>query len=133
MVLQLVLQLAQIQIKHGHSSVLYQQMIDKKYDLLGHESPSGYGPLQRLMLEWRGFTMAARKDKVKPTPGEDPLWHRSSSLGIVLDENLCHNGYVDSVYRKIHTKLRILLSIRCFISEKTAASIYKTLTTYILL
>ena len=131
--LQLVLQLAPIQIKYGHSRVSYQQRIDKKYDLLGHESPSGYGPLQRLMLEWRGFTMAARKDRVKQTPGEDPLWHRLLSLGVVLDENLCHNGYIDSVYRKINTKLRILSRIRCFISEKTAASIYKTLTTYILL
>ena len=33
-----------IQIKHVHSGVSYQQVTHKKYDRLGHESPSGYGP-----------------------------------------------------------------------------------------
>ena len=33
-----------IQIKHVHSSVIYQQATYQKYDQRGHESPSGYGP-----------------------------------------------------------------------------------------
>ena len=38
---------APIQIKHVHFSVSYQQATNQKYDRRAHESPSGYGPLDR--------------------------------------------------------------------------------------
>ena len=34
--------------------------------------------------------------------------HSYEYLGILLDENLCHNGYIDSIYKKTNTKLCVL-------------------------
>ena len=39
-----VLIVAPIQIKHVHSSVLYQSVISQKYDQCGQALPSGYVP-----------------------------------------------------------------------------------------
>ena len=46
-------------------------------------------------------------------------------LGILLDEHLSHNEYVDSIWKKANAKIGILSRIRRFITEKTAINIYK--------
>ena len=53
--------------------------------------------------------------------------HSYEYLGVLLDESLCHNGYIDRIYKKTNTKLGILSRIRRFISERTALNIYKTM------
>ena len=46
-------------------------------------------------------------------------------LRIMLDDQLSDNDYVDSIWKKIDNKIRILARIRRFISVKTAINIYK--------
>ena len=44
--------IAPIQIKPVHSSLSYQQATYQKYGRCGHKSPSGYGPLLILKLNY---------------------------------------------------------------------------------
>ena len=46
-------------------------------------------------------------------------------LGILLDDKLAMNDYLDSMWKKTNAKIGILAKIRRFISEKTAMKIYK--------
>ena len=46
---------------------------------------------------------------------------------MLLDDKLTMNNYVDSMWKKANTKVGILAKIRRFISENTAAKIYKTM------
>ena len=46
-------------------------------------------------------------------------------LGVVLDDKLTMNKYLDAIWKKTNSKLGILAKIRRFISEKTAIRIYK--------
>ena len=46
-------------------------------------------------------------------------------LGIILDDKLSMNEYLDSMWKKANAKVGILAKIRRFISEKTAMMIYK--------
>ena len=48
-------------------------------------------------------------------------------LGMLLDDKLSMNEYADAMWKKANTKVGILARIRRFISEKTAARIYKTM------
>ena len=48
-------------------------------------------------------------------------------LGVLLDDKLSMNEYADAVWKKANTKVGILAKIRRFISENTAAKIYKTM------
>ena len=48
-------------------------------------------------------------------------------LGMLLDDKLSMNEYADNMWKKANTKVGILAKIRRFISEKTAAKIYKTM------
>ena len=45
--------------------------------------------------------------------------------GMVLDDKLAMNNYLDVMWKKTNAKIGILAKIRCFISEKTAIRIYK--------
>ena len=53
--------------------------------------------------------------------------HQYEYLGILLDDKLSMNNYLDSMWKKANSKLGILSKIRRFISEKTAIRIYKTM------
>ena len=53
--------------------------------------------------------------------------HQYEYLGILLDDKLSMNNYLDSMWKKANSKLGILSKIRHFISEKTAVRIYKTM------
>ena len=46
-------------------------------------------------------------------------------LGMILDNKLSMNEYVDSMWKKANTRVGILSKIGRFISEKTAINIYK--------
>ena len=46
-------------------------------------------------------------------------------MGILLDDKLAMNDYVDTMWKKANSKIEILAKIRRFISEQTASSIYK--------
>ena len=48
-------------------------------------------------------------------------------LGMILDDNLLMNNYADAMWKKANAKIGILAKIRRFISDKTAARIYKTM------
>ena len=48
-------------------------------------------------------------------------------LGMLLDDKLSMNEYADDMWKKANSKVGILARIRRFISEKTAAKIYKTM------
>ena len=48
-------------------------------------------------------------------------------LGMLLDDKLTMNEYADAVWKKANTKVGILANIRRFISESTAAKIYKSM------
>ena len=48
-------------------------------------------------------------------------------LGMILDDKLTMNHYLDSMWKKANAKIGILAKIRRFISEKTAVRIYKCL------
>ena len=48
-------------------------------------------------------------------------------LGMLLDDKLSMNEYADAMWKKTNTKVGILARIRRFISEKTAAKIYKSM------
>ena len=48
-------------------------------------------------------------------------------LGMLLDNKLGMSQHVDNMYKKINSKLGILCKIRRFITENTAAKIYKTM------
>ena len=48
-------------------------------------------------------------------------------LGMLLDDKLSMNEYADVMWKKVNSKVGILAKIRRFISEKTAAKIYKTM------
>ena len=48
-------------------------------------------------------------------------------LGMLLDDKLTMNEYADAVWKKANTKVGILAKIRRFISESTAAKIYKSM------
>ena len=51
--------------------------------------------------------------------------HQYEYLGITLDDKLSMNEYLDVISKKVNSKIGILSRIRRFISEKTAARIYK--------
>ena len=51
--------------------------------------------------------------------------HQYEYLGMVLDDRLTMNEYLDVVWKKTNAKIGILSKIRRFISEKTATRIYK--------
>ena len=51
--------------------------------------------------------------------------HSYEYLGILIDEHLTHNAYVENVWKKVNTKIGILSKIRRFITVKTAVQIYK--------
>ena len=53
--------------------------------------------------------------------------HQYEYLGILLDDKLAMNDYLDTMWKKTNSKLGILAKIRRFISEKTAIRIYKTM------
>ena len=53
--------------------------------------------------------------------------HHYEYLGILLDDKLAMNDYLDTMWKKTNSKLGILAKIRRFISEKTAVRIYKTM------
>ena len=46
-------------------------------------------------------------------------------LGIVLDDKLSMNNYLEMMWKKANAKIGILAKIRRFITEKTATIIYK--------
>ena len=46
-------------------------------------------------------------------------------LGMVLDSKLAMNNYLNVIWNKTNAKIGILAKIRRFISESTAARIYK--------
>ena len=46
-------------------------------------------------------------------------------LGIILDDKLSMNDYLESMWKKANAKTGILAKIRRFITEKTAMKIYK--------
>ena len=46
-------------------------------------------------------------------------------LGMILDDKLTMNHYLDSMWKKANSKIGILAKIRRFITEKTAIRIYK--------
>ena len=48
-------------------------------------------------------------------------------LGIILDDKLTMNSYVDSMWKTANSKIGILTKIRRFVSVKTATKIYKTM------
>ena len=48
-------------------------------------------------------------------------------LGIILDDKLSMNDYLESMWKKANAKIGILAIIRRFISEKTAMKIYKVM------
>ena len=48
-------------------------------------------------------------------------------LGMLLDDKLSMNVYTDAMWKKANSKVGILAKIRRFISENTAARIYKTI------
>ena len=48
-------------------------------------------------------------------------------LGMLLDDKLTMNEYADAMWKKVNTKVGILARIRRFISENTAAKIFKTM------
>ena len=48
-------------------------------------------------------------------------------LGMVMGNKLDMSHHVDNMYKKANTKLSILCKIRCFILEKRAVRIYKTM------
>ena len=51
--------------------------------------------------------------------------HTYEYLGVLIDESLKFNEYVDSIWKKANNKIGILSRIRRFISVKTAVQIYK--------
>ena len=51
--------------------------------------------------------------------------HQYEYLGMVLDDKLAMNNYLDVMWKKANAKVGILAKIRRFISEKTAIRIYK--------
>ena len=51
--------------------------------------------------------------------------HSYEYLGVLLDQHLSHNDYVDNIWKKTNNKIGILSRIRRFISVKTATQIYK--------
>ena len=51
--------------------------------------------------------------------------HSYEYLGMLLDDKLSMNDYLDSMWKKANVKIGILAKIRRFISEKTAMKIYK--------
>ena len=53
--------------------------------------------------------------------------HHYEYLGILLDDKLAMNDYLDTMWKKNNSKLGILAKIRRFISEKNAVRIYKTM------
>ena len=53
--------------------------------------------------------------------------HHYEYLGMLLDDKLSMNDYLDNMWKKANSKLGILAKIRRFISEKTAVRIYKTM------
>ena len=46
-------------------------------------------------------------------------------LGMILDDKLTMNPYLDAMWKKANAKIGILAKIRRFITEKTAVRIYK--------
>ena len=48
-------------------------------------------------------------------------------LGVLLDDKLNMNSYIDHVVKKVQSKLFILRKLRKHISEKTALRLYKSL------
>ena len=46
-------------------------------------------------------------------------------MGIILDDQLSYNDYVDNIWKKTNNKIGTLSRIRRFISVKTAVNIYK--------
>ena len=48
-------------------------------------------------------------------------------LGMLLDDKLAMNEYADAMWKKANSKVGILARIRRFISDNTAAKIYKTM------
>ena len=51
--------------------------------------------------------------------------HQYEYLGMILDDRLSMNDYLDVIWKKTDAKISILSKIRRFISEKTAIRIYK--------
>ena len=51
--------------------------------------------------------------------------HSYDYLGVVLDDKLSMNAYLETMWKKANAKVGILAKIRRFISEKTAMKIYK--------
>ena len=51
--------------------------------------------------------------------------HTYEYLGVLIDEKLSHNDYIESISKKTNNKIGILSRIRRFISVKTAIQIYK--------
>ena len=53
--------------------------------------------------------------------------HTYEYLGIILDDKLSMNFYLESMWKKANAKIGILAKIRRFITEKTAMKIYKVM------
>ena len=53
--------------------------------------------------------------------------HHYEYLGLLLDDKLSMNDYLDVMWKKNNAKIGILSKIRRFISEKTAVRVYKTM------
>ena len=53
--------------------------------------------------------------------------HQYEYLGMILDDKLSMNKYLDVIWKKTNSKIGILAKIRRFISKKTAIRIYKSM------
>ena len=53
--------------------------------------------------------------------------HQYEYLGMIMDDKLAMNNYLDVTWKKTNAKIGILAKIRRYISEKTATRIYKSM------
>ena len=53
--------------------------------------------------------------------------HQYEYLGMILDNKLTMNEYLDVIWKKTNAKIGILSNVRRFISTKTATRIYKSM------
>ena len=72
-------------------------------------------------------TKAPQEPNFSVQGGKISTVHQYEYLGILLDDKLAMNDYLDTMWKKTNSKLGILAKIRRFISEKTAVRIYKTM------
>ena len=70
-------------------------------------------------------TKIPKEPELRSTGGKVSTVHQYEYLGMILDDKLTMNEYVDVIWKKTNSEIGILAKIRRFISKKTAICIYK--------